>query len=155
MAEILRPRRLQPLTSSASRLRPSSKTRPEQVLQQRAPFYGKFRCSAPSAGGHRSHERRVARRTSIHELTAARTVSARTIQKPTSSTVCSRRPGRRVELADQKTLAGTLARLSVHHFVEVEVRLDAVLLLVVELVVRHLNVRVRAIARSYLTRPVL
>ena len=36
-----RPRRLQPLKSSASRLRPSSKTRPEQVQQQRAPPYGK------------------------------------------------------------------------------------------------------------------
>ena len=58
-------------------------------------------------------------------------------------------------LAEQNTLTGALASLSAHHFVKVEVRLHAVLLLVVELVVRLLDVRVRAIARSYLARTVL
>ena len=63
--------------------------------------------------------------------------------------------GGRERLAEEKTLAGALARLSAHHFVEIEVRLHAVLLLVVELVVRHRDVRVRTIACSCLTRPVL
>ena len=95
---------------------------------------------------HRSHERRVARRTRVHKPTAARTASARNIRKLTGSTACIRWPRGRVELAEQKTLAGALARLGAHHFVEVEVRLHAVL---------FLGVRVRAIARSRLTRPVL
>ena len=115
-----------------------------------------LRCSVPSARCQRSHEQRVARRTRVHEPTAARTASARTTRKPTSSTACSRRPRGRVELAEQKSLAGALARLSAHHFVEIEVRLHAVLLhAVLLLVVRHLDVRVRAIACSCLTRPVL
>ena len=38
VAALLRPRRRQPLKSSGSRLRPSSKTRPEEVQQQRAPY---------------------------------------------------------------------------------------------------------------------
>ena len=37
---LLHPQRLQPLKSSASRLRLSSKTRPEQVQQQWSKFYG-------------------------------------------------------------------------------------------------------------------
>ena len=76
-----------------------------------------FRYSVSSAKCHRSHDRRVARRTSVHELTATRTARARTTRKPTSSTAVSRRPRRHVELAEQNTFAGALARYSANNFV--------------------------------------